>query len=191
MSRCNSSVKCTIAGHCGSSAGAEAGREGSSLTLGAGGGGKSRAAALLQARVERDGKFRASAVMVCPPAQPAAGCLQLGTLPASSGPLLLATPSPSQAILSVVACVSCPTAGHEPAERRRLMSRPWLGGDVPPGWEAQKPQGSYPGPHRHAVKVLPHPFLPLPAGKMAFVPGSTLSQPVGGGRGKGAAWEAG
>ena len=75
MSRCNSSVKCTIAGHCGSSAGAEAGREGSSLTLGAAGGGKSRAAAFLQARVERDGKFRASAVMVCPPAQPAAGCL--------------------------------------------------------------------------------------------------------------------
>lgn len=126
----------------------------------------------------------------CPPSR-LQGVYSWETLPASSGPLLLATPSPSQAILSVVACVSCPTAGHEPAERRRLMSRPWLGGHVPPGWEAQKPQGSYPGPHRHTVKVLPHPFLPLPAGKMAFVPGSTLSQPVGGGRGKGAAWEAG
>lgn len=89
----------------------------------------------------------------CPPSR-LQGVCSWETLPASSGPLLLATPSPSQAVLSVVACVSCPTAGHEPAERRRLMSRPWLGGHVPPGWEAQKPQGSYPGPHRRTKSCL-------------------------------------
>lgn len=97
---------------------------------------------------------------------------------------------PSQAVLRVAACVSCPAAGLEPAERWRLTSRSSLGGGVPPGWEAQKPLGSYPGPHRHAVKVFHHPFLPLPPREMAFVPSDTLSQPVGGGREEGAAWEA-
>ena len=170
--------------------GAEAGGEGSSLTLTAGGGGESRAVAFLRARVERDGQLGASAVMVRPPAQLAAGCLGLG-----DAACIFRAPSlgnaPSQAVLRVAACVSCPTAGLEPPKRWRLTSRSWLGGGVPLGWEAQKPLGSYPGPHRHAVKVFPHPFLPLPPREMAFVPGDTLiSQPVGGGREEGAAWDA-
>lgn len=65
------------------------------------------------------------------------------------------------------------------------MSRPGLRGGVPRSWEAQKPLVSRPGPHRHTVKVFPLPFLLLPPGKMAFVPGDTLSQLEGGGRGKG------
>lgn len=80
---------------------------------------------------------------------------------------------------------------YEPSEKGQLMTRSQFCGGIPHSWGAQKPLVSYPGPLGTQSKPSLPFLLLLPPGKMAFVPCDTLSQSVGGGRGKGLCGEQG